>query len=490
MTGLAATHRRRFVAGPVDPGDLVGRETQVRDLLKRALGAGAPLLHVVGPRLIGRTSFLNFVRDLARCHGSGTHYASMFAGVERVIVPVLDFGQRDESSSIGVAIARAIDREMREPCFDLGTPSFSPESGPAPLDAVAHALRELGDGTRILLLVDRAERLLLGESTLAHQRWEGDAVRALGTLNDAVPSLRIGLAFGVGEPVREVDAEGREQRERALVQLISSLLRLYVVRIPLGFLEAEEIAAFARDAGLRPPDEPFMPFDKHEIEWLVDLCGGHPFVMHRAGLIAYDQGALNGRRPTTEEVEAELLASLESFLGDARARLSGTPDAETHLRRVAAGAGDTSMPAEIAHLLAGEGLVEVVKASRSGSAVTRMPSRALREAVCGTAPPELTRSPGRGQQPAFKLTYRGGDTMSVTSSEHALLQALLGAEPGTVVSRMALAEAIDGTDEHQVTQRLSVLRKKIDRAFGVSAAIENVYGHGYRLLHPEVFTLR
>lgn len=85
--------------------------------------------------------------------------------------------------------------------------------------------------------------------------------------------------------------------------------------------------------------------------------------------------------------------------------------------------------------------------------------------------------------PARHTVHRGGQTISLTAKEFALLEYLMRHE-GAVISRTELVEhvwdfAFDG-DPHVVTVYVGYLRGKIDHPFG-RASLETVRAIGYRL---------
>lgn len=85
--------------------------------------------------------------------------------------------------------------------------------------------------------------------------------------------------------------------------------------------------------------------------------------------------------------------------------------------------------------------------------------------------------------PAARKAWRGGDLLSLTSKEFALLEWFMR-HPGEVISRAVLIErAWDfayASDTNLVDVHMCNLRNKIDRPFG-RASLETVRGAGYRL---------
>ena len=97
--------------------------------------------------------------------------------------------------------------------------------------------------------------------------------------------------------------------------------------------------------------------------------------------------------------------------------------------------------------------------------------------------PAVLRAGDLELDPSTRTTTRGGDPVSLTARETALLDYLLR-HKGDVVSKIDILdhvwdEAFDG-DPNIVEVYISHLRNKLDRPFGRSA-IETVRGAGYRL---------
>jgi two-component system, OmpR family, response regulator len=101
----------------------------------------------------------------------------------------------------------------------------------------------------------------------------------------------------------------------------------------------------------------------------------------------------------------------------------------------------------------------------------------------GRARPTVLTAGDLSLDPALRKVSRGGQDITVTSREFALLE-LLMRHRGEVLSKRAIIENIwdmhyDG-DANIVEVYVRYLRKKIDEPFG-RAAIETVRGAGYRL---------
>jgi two-component system OmpR family response regulator len=88
--------------------------------------------------------------------------------------------------------------------------------------------------------------------------------------------------------------------------------------------------------------------------------------------------------------------------------------------------------------------------------------------------------------PAGHEAWRGGEPLSLTAKEFALLQVLMR-HPGQVLSKDALLDhvwdAASDTRSNVVEAQVSALREKVDRPFGEDL-IETVRGVGYRLRRP------
>jgi two-component system OmpR family response regulator len=85
--------------------------------------------------------------------------------------------------------------------------------------------------------------------------------------------------------------------------------------------------------------------------------------------------------------------------------------------------------------------------------------------------------------PAAHQVWRGGELITLTAKEFALLEAFMR-RPGEVLDRLALLEAAWDYEYENRSNVVDVyvryLRQKIDRPFGVES-LETVRGAGYRL---------
>jgi two-component system phosphate regulon response regulator OmpR len=83
---------------------------------------------------------------------------------------------------------------------------------------------------------------------------------------------------------------------------------------------------------------------------------------------------------------------------------------------------------------------------------------------------------------------RNGDTVRLTGGEAALLSAL-ATQPGSTVSRMALAERAGGdTGERAVDVQITRLRRKIEEDPKAPLHIQTVRGEGYKLIAQPEFS--
>jgi two-component system OmpR family response regulator len=97
--------------------------------------------------------------------------------------------------------------------------------------------------------------------------------------------------------------------------------------------------------------------------------------------------------------------------------------------------------------------------------------------------PAVLEAGGLRLDPAARHVSRGGETISLSQKEYALLEALMR-RPGQVLSRLQLLEhAWDAGYENRsnvIDVYIRYLREKVDRPFGTDS-IETVRGAGYRL---------
>ena len=486
-----------FSTSPVPPECFVGRSAQVRQVLGNALSTNPPLVSLVGPSKIGRTSFLRRLADIARSRGQGTDLQEYFDPRHRLIAPYVDLGGRRANMTIRETIARAFADEMMIHGL-VDVPSPKDLMGPAAMDRLACAMSELGESTAYLLLVDQAEHMLVGEAVLAEDPWAGGAAATIGVLSEAVKSLGVVLAFGTRGPASKLDVNRRQHLEHELLLTISALLDRVSDRIELGLLEHSDVVEFARRVVVRGPGTPDSQLSDDEVQWLARIAGGHPFVLHRAGSLAWMMKTADPlTRRTPRGVEEELIRNLAPLVGLAMRRVSGTSGALDAAADLAEHAGGHDLPREVARALVGEGLVAAGGAVDGVTAHCTIPSPAIRAAVRNELgrrdQPTTTReSSAVRTQPPYTLATQDAHgrlrSIRVTPVEHQLLEKLMSAEPGSVTSHDDL-QMIDETRRH-VVQRLSVLRMKIRDELGLNQVIENVYGRGYRFVDAHLFRLR
>jgi hypothetical protein len=162
--------------------------------------------------------------------------------------------------------------------------------------------------------------------------------------------------------------------------------------------------------------------------------------------------------------------------------------------------GEVELPPDLVGSLAEEGLAQAVS-----ERVATMPSRALRMALnvylerlaVGTpamsaavtsALPTPSADGPRVAGPSLARADHDGRCVRLTRSEHTIMAALL-ARADTVAREELKAALGPNAGDHQLNQRISVLRSKINEQLGMPDAIVSVYGEGYRVATPELFVL-
>ena len=482
-----------FTLEPVAPAAFVGREAETALLLSRARQPIPPLQSLEGPSKIGRTSMLLYLRAISR----KTVPYGPEAGKPPLIAPYIDLTLRPyDETTAEHSILRAIVEEMRTRGFE------APEirQGPAAMTEVAIRMAELvsrPEQCLFLLLVDHGEHLLVRPGEPGRERWSRQAFGALGELNERLrDGLAVLLAFGATGPARELRARARRLKMLEQLDALSQILnRGNATRISLGPLADGEVQAFAERATAPEPREQERRLTEEEVGWIIDLAGGHPLVMQNAG-VRLAEATLSGQG---EEQRAELerqLADpgLQGFMIDAFRRIgplaAGSPE---KLEELADGE-EVELGPDLGASLEEEGLVRSADGARAS-----MPARALRMALRAylkaaesmpAAESDFLPRPHKGSPTLALRDAEAEGELSLTRSEHHLMEVFLETE-GDVASREALKAAVgpNTTDAH-LTQRVSALRRKIERTLRVSDAIESVYGEGYRLSSTQRFMLR
>ena len=488
-----------FSTQPVDPGCFVGRAAELRELLSSALSTKAPLVNLVGPSKIGRTSFLLRLASIALNKGKGTDLRTLFEPGQRLIAPYVRLGDQRETTTIHETIARAIAEEMDRHEIKDGVPSREDLTGPAAIEVITDAMTDLGRDTLFLLLVDQAEQMLLGEEELSRDTWAGGAADTIAVLNTAVESFGVVLAFGTSGPVSKLDAVTRERMEQDFLLTISRLLDRVLGRVELGLLDYDDAVELARSCIVHVPGTGDAKLDDEEVEWLAAIAGGHPFVLHRAGSLAWMLKTKDTRRRSRDDVEVELVRNLGPLLHLTARRFPVVPGGLDALSAVAERAIGEDVPAAIANALASEGLGVVGRQSPDGLVHCRIPSPAIRAALryeldSQREQPTLLAQASAvpTQLPSTVATIDSDGRLRsarINDAEYRLLERLLAADPGAVTSREEL-QGVISEGHQQLVQRLSVLRKKIREELGLPNAIENVYGQGYRVADAEGLLLR
>jgi len=179
-------------------------------------------------------------------------------------------------------------------------------------------------------------------------------------------------------------------------------------------------------------------------------------------LHAYDLLVLDRRLPDGEGLDLCRRARERGF-AQSILMLTALDDAESTVEGLSEGADDyLGKPFDLAVLTA-----------RAKALLRRNERRPTASLVSG----DLSLDPAR------RTAWKGGETLSLTAREFAILETLLR-KPGAVVSREEILEQAWGEREEPMSNTIDVLiarlRKKIDHPKKASR-IETVRGMGYRL---------
>jgi Transcriptional regulatory protein, C terminal len=483
-----------YTLGPVPSQAFAGRRKETEAVLRRAFYPAPPLQSLEGASKIGRTSMLHHLRAISR----GEIPNPALRGHEgRLIAPWIDLTLRHhDARRADTFIYRAILEEIRE--HGLSVPNL-PDGGGASA-VVAARMEELTEaGYSFLLLVDRVEHLLTttkGFNDPPRQMWRKTAMNALAELNERI-RIAVLLAFGATGPAREVRPGARRLKMVEALDVLSNLLtRGNVVRIELGLLDEKEVRDFVERAN-RLAGGSGGKLTPTEVDWLVNVAGGHPLVMQNAALRllgSRDSDAAGGLR----EVERELAEpALFGFMVSAFHRIDPIDQEDlAPLEDLSRGEMAELRP-ELVEILEDEALVQRIE----GSNMVAIPSPALQGALFAylarRRSDEVDRR-SRRPQPSVRssratlaLTSEAeGSMLRLTPIEHLLIKGLLAAGDD-VASREELKAALGpDADDAQLNQRISVLRSKIRDSFDIPDAIVSVYGEGYRFDEPRRYELR
>lgn len=482
-----------YTLGPVAPQAFAGRRDETGAVLSRAFHPVPPLQGLEGPSKIGRTSMLHYLRAISR---GVIQHPALEGREDRLIAPWIDLTLRyKRAGRADTLIYEAILREIR--AHRLPAPDLP--NGAAASTVVRARMEELTDeGYTFLLLVDSFEHLLItrGFDDPERQMWGDTALFALGELNERV-AIALLLAFGATGPAREVRPRARRLKMIEALRTLSHMLtRGNFVRQGLGLLDETDVRNFVEKANRLDVGGGGPRLGPAEIDWLIDVAGGHPLVMQNAALRLIGAGVSNeaGRR----EVESELAEpALQGFLVDVFLRIDPIAREDLAALEDLGEGGAVELDPELAEILEDEALVRRV----DGSDAVEAPSRALRAALlsylanrrASEAGRHARRSRSRPRSPEVVLVLAGDDkgpTLRLTRSEHALVRELLTTDHG-VASRDELKAALGpDADDAQLNQRISVLRSKIRDSFDIRDAIVSVYGEGYRFNEPRRYELQ
>ena len=488
-----------FTLNPItSPAAFAGRHAETRLMISRASQPIPPLQSLEGPSKIGRTSMLHYLRAVSR--GDIEHHPIGRRG-PRLVAPYIDLAlhpHRDTTAQD--VILEAIVSEMGHHHFPV--PALA--SDLSATSAVAASMATItDDGYRFLLLVDHVEHLLTtprSEDAL-REVWSDSATAVLGELNERV-SIAVLLAFGSTGPAKELQAQARRLRMLETLDALSQILnRGNATRTTLGLLEDTEIRGFAEQASVPGVAGRGKRLTAEEVDWIAEVAGGHPLIMQNAGTRLVEVKGTGDLPHGRAELERQLAdPGLQPFLVDAFRRIGAIDRPTALLLRGLAAGNALELAPDLMDSLLEEGLIRRTADDRP---IGMMPSRALRLALsvyvnaldmAGHLAPAEPAPQAHARIPSPNLVVRSGSgalVLRLTRSEHALIKRLLQAEDDEAVPRSALKAALGpATEDHQLTQRMSVLRSKISATLGITDAIENRYGVGYRLIRPARFELR
>jgi hypothetical protein len=483
-----------FGATPISGACFLGRNDLIAHALAQATLDLPPLLSVDGPLKIGRTSLLRYVEHLSAAGTeAGAALRPFLSGNDGVIALTLSLQRvRRAAGTLERQLVGQIVRGLKTVNgFEDSEKAVRPDADGA-LERLSEALRD--SGRPFLLMLDDAE-ILLGSAD-SDLQWKDEVDTHLGTLHEYVERFSLLFAFGPSDELEAVDPASRREREREYLTNVSRFFGLKIDRQPLGLLDPADAAAFCRQV----INERDIDGDESIVAMITALGGGHPLLINVVGIEVLE--AL--RRDARLDRKSILATSEERLTGFVRrivARVGTTAEAAEALLAVAED-GEATLPAELADLLAAEGLVRISRSGDSGH-VCVMDAAVLRYALprsVARARSATNTTASSTDAPAFPVYADRGITRTVialTEVEHKLMRELLK-KPGETVSREVLlkrmphsAQAADPSRANQrLNQRLSSLRRKLRDGIEVGdEIIEPVYGRGYRLAGAERFKI-
>ncbi len=485
-----------FTPRPVSPSAFVGRQSELDDIIKSTTIEGPPLVSVVGPSKIGRTSFLYKLQAVATTASESRGYGQSITG-KWIVAPYVDLRQfvdvegPSEDSLAEEIVVAAIGQAMRDKGVPI--PDETELVGPGGLERLITAMGNTSRHVACLLLTDGGE-FLPHTGTGAPHDVLGEFKAVLEKLAEAVESFGVVLSFGLSGEMRERDPAAREVVFREVMLSVSSFLNLTLRKLELGPLTEDEMIRYAASCSIGGEAGSESHPTRDEIRWLCHAAGGHPYVLNVAGRMLR---LLREERPLAE-VEERLIDALTVFVADVVRRLENVTDGYEAAIQLAA-SDSLVLPDGIARTLVSEG-VATAKFSINGEAEVRMLGDAIRRSFARLATRSTRGAISRGMGEitrealppmSVSLTAEGGRLLSVhiTAAEHDLLDRMISA--GGIVSPAELISAV-GSDvtAKQLTQRISVLRNKLCHELEIDNPIVNVYNRGYRWVAPADIRLR
>jgi DNA-binding winged helix-turn-helix (wHTH) protein len=482
----------KFTLKPIPSNYFVGRGQQLQRILELVLDRNNPgLINLGGPQKIGRTSLLNFLDHLSRNKGGATPYATQFSGnLSPLYIDMRTLiGTTTDDFKIAFinTLARVLESSKNNKPY---------ASSDIPNSDVLTLVYRMSDvpNQRFLLLLDRAELLL-------NPVMQEAVAEVLGVLNDSLARLGIVLSFGTSGELGNYDVVKRTQETEACIESISSLMSLFREDIQIGLLNKTESQDFLMRQWYTTKGDLVNNsgvFSKEEAEWLVNLSGGHPYILNVAGLQAWEFKSKNISLDTTirDTIEKQSKYQLKTLFENTIKRLS--PKTFETLNEIAqlspAGIDVFRLDKDILSTLEGEGLLlnDEDKTARIASPLFK---QLIQEATFET---KSIRAKETLLLPIQRtLIFKQGEKkvkIALTERETQIMKVFLSSSRD-VVSKKELYQTVWGktplgTDpkwEQRLVQRISVLRKKLIQQTK-NELIENVYGGGYRLIHREKFS--
>ena len=217
-----------FTPRPVSPSAFVGRQSELDDIIKSTTIEGPPLVSVVGPSKIGRTSFLYKLQAVATTASESRGYGQSITG-KWIVAPYVDLRQfvdvegPSEDSLAEEIVVAAIGQAMRDKGVPIPDETRAGRAGWS--GEIDHSYGEHVQ-TRRVLASYRRRRVSPHTGTGAPHDVLGEFKAVLEKLAEAVESFGVVLSFGLSGEMRERDPAAREVVFREVMLSVSSFLNL------------------------------------------------------------------------------------------------------------------------------------------------------------------------------------------------------------------------------------------------------------------------